>query len=60
MSLANNSRDLLVQVQRALHRLDTGTYGFCEVCGDPIVKERLQAQPRATLCVTCKAREERR
>jgi RNA polymerase-binding protein DksA len=60
MSLANNSRDLLVQVERALGRLDAGTYGRCENCGNPIPKARLQAFPRATLCVTCKQREERR
>ena len=60
MSLSNNSRDLLVQVERALGRLDAGTYGRCEECGNPIPKARLQAFPRATLCVTCKQREERR
>jgi DnaK suppressor protein len=60
MSLANNSRDLLVQVERALGRVDAGTYGRCEECGNPIPKARLQAFPRATLCVTCKQREERR
>ena len=60
MSLANNSRDLLVQVERALGRLDAGTYGRCETCGNPIPKARLQAFPRATLCVSCKQREERR
>jgi RNA polymerase-binding protein DksA len=60
MSLANNSRDLLVQTERALARLDDGTYGTCEICGNPIEKPRLQAFPRATLDVTCKAREERR
>ena len=60
MSLANNSRDLLLQVERALARLDAGTYGRCENCGNPIPKPRLQAFPRATLCVSCKQREERR
>jgi DnaK suppressor protein len=60
MSLAANSRDLLSQVERALQRLDNGTYGTCENCGNPIGKARLQAFPRATLCVTCKQREERR
>jgi DnaK suppressor protein len=60
MSLAANSRDLLSQVERALQRLDDGTYGVCESCGNPIGKARLQAFPRATLCVSCKQREERR
>ena len=60
MSLANNSRDLLLQVERALGRLAGGTYGCCEECGAEIPKARLQAFPRATLCVRCKQREERR
>jgi len=60
MSLANNTRDMLYQVQRALARLDDGTYGVCESCGNPIGKLRLMAFPRATLCLTCKQREERR
>jgi DnaK suppressor protein len=60
MSLANNSRDLLLQVERALARLDAGTYGRCENCGNPIPKARLQALPAATLDVACKQREERR
>jgi len=60
MSLAANSRDLLAQVERALQRLDNSTYGICENCGNPIGKARLQAFPRATLCVSCKQREERR
>ncbi|MFG2000109.1 TraR/DksA family transcriptional regulator [Spirillospora sp. NPDC048911] len=60
MALANNSRDLLAQNERAIERMDAGTYGVCESCGKPIGKGRLQAFPRATLCVTCKQREERR
>ncbi|HVV29939.1 MAG TPA: TraR/DksA C4-type zinc finger protein [Mycobacteriales bacterium] len=60
LSLAANSRDLLAQVERALERLDAGTYGYCEVCGNPIGKERLKAFPKVTLCVTCKQRENRR
>ncbi len=60
MSLANNARDLLVQTEHALGRIDDGTYGRCENCGNPIGKLRLQANPRATLCVSCKQREERR
>jgi RNA polymerase-binding protein DksA len=60
MSVANNSRDLLVQVEHALQRIVHGTYGTCESCGLPIGKMRLEAFPRATLCVDCKQREERR
>ena len=60
MSLANNARDMLDQIERALARIENGTYGICESCGNPIGKGRLQAFPRATLCVSCKEREERR
>jgi RNA polymerase-binding protein DksA len=60
LSIANNRRDLLVQMERAMERLDKGTYGNCESCHEPIMKARLQAFPSATLCVRCKQREERR
>jgi RNA polymerase-binding protein DksA len=60
MSLANNARVMLAQTERALGRLDDGSYGVCESCGQPIGKNRLMAFPRATLCLSCKQREERR
>jgi len=60
IALTLNSRDLVAQNERAIARIDAGTYGVCESCHQPIGKERLQAFPRATLCVTCKQREERR
>jgi len=60
MALTHNFRDLLIQNERAIERMDAGTYGICESCGKPIGKARLQAFPRATLCVPCKTREERR
>jgi len=59
MSLANNARDMLLQAHHALARIDNGTYGICESCGKPIGKYRLQAFPRATLCLVCKQQEER-
>lgn len=60
IALTLNARDLLAQNERAIVRIDAGTYGVCESCQRPIGKERLQAFPRATLCVACKQREERR
>lgn len=60
ISLANNARDMLDQTVHALERIDQGTYGACESCGQPIGKARLQAFPRATLCLNCKQRQERR
>ncbi|GAB3999113.1 TraR/DksA family transcriptional regulator [Nocardioides marmoraquaticus] len=58
--IVNNARDMLEQSQHALERIDGGTYGQCETCGRPIGKNRLMAFPRATLCLSCKQREERR
>ncbi len=60
MSLANNARDMLAQTERALARIEDGSYGVCESCGQPIGKMRVMAFPRATLCLSCKQREERR
>ncbi|MFI1418041.1 TraR/DksA family transcriptional regulator [Streptomyces sp. NPDC020731] len=60
LALAANAREMLTQVEHALQRLDAGTYGLCENCGDPIGKARMQAFPRATLCVECKQKQERR
>ncbi|GAA3489964.1 TraR/DksA family transcriptional regulator [Streptomyces cremeus] len=60
MSLAANAREMLEQTERARDRLDAGTYGICENCGKPIGKARVQAFPRATLCVECKQKQERR
>ena len=53
-------RDKLAQIDRALARIADGTYGLCESCDGPVGKMRLMAFPRATLCMTCKQREERR
>lgn len=60
LAITQNAQDLLIQTERALLRIDAGTYGVCESCGKPIGKARLLAFPRATLCVRCKQREERR
>lgn len=60
MSLANNAREMLDQSRLALRHIEQGAYGRCDNCGQPIGKGRLMAFPRATLCVTCKQREERR
>jgi DnaK suppressor protein len=60
LAMTYTARELLSQTERALARIEAGTYGSCESCGEPIGKARLQAFPRATLCVKCKQREERR
>ncbi|WP_405194848.1 TraR/DksA family transcriptional regulator [Streptomyces anulatus] len=60
LSLAANAQEMLEQTERALARLEAGTYGLCEICGKPIGKARMQAFPRATLCVEDKQKQERR
>ena len=60
MSIAANAREMLLQSERALARIAAGAYGACETCGEPIGKARLQVFPRATLCMSCKQKQERR
>ena len=60
ISLANNARGMYEQSVHALERIEDGSYGICESCGSPIGKNRLLAFPRATLCVPCKSKQERR
>jgi DnaK suppressor protein len=60
LTVLNIEREKVAQIDRALARIDDGTYGVCESCGNPIGKMRVMAFPRATLCMTCKQREERR
>ena len=60
ISVTRNARAVYDQSKLALQLLDGGTWGTCESCGKPIGKARLQAFPRATMCVKCKQRQERR
>ena len=59
LSIRNNIRDLIDQINRAMARIDEGGYGTCERCGNPIDASRLKALPHASLCLDCKRREER-
>lgn len=58
-SLAETSRVSLEQAVAALARLDDGTFGVCAGCGEAVGKARMQAFPRATLCMSCKQKERR-
>jgi len=60
MTLEDNARQLLTQIEGALERVDTGEYGTCKRCGKPIPVQRLEAVPWADLCVECKEWEESR
>jgi DnaK suppressor protein len=59
LSLVNNVRDLTERIDKALAKLDEGTYGLCDRCGKPIEKVRLKALPYANLCLKDKRAEER-
>lgn len=48
----------LYHLERALERIETGTYGICQECGKEISRARLEAVPHARLCIECKSREE--
>ncbi len=50
---ANSIAVTLADVERALEKLEDGTYGICDSCGDPVGEERLEAIPSATLCISC-------
>ena len=49
----------LARTERALAKLDEGTYGLCDACGEPIAPARLEAMPDSVLCVACAASERR-
>jgi DnaK suppressor protein len=44
------------EIEHALHKLDDGTYGLCDICGKPISPDRLEALPQASHCVDCRAK----
>ncbi len=51
LAVANDLQDELADVEQALERIAEGTYGVCQVCGEPINPERLDARPSATFCI---------
>jgi DnaK suppressor protein len=59
LSLLSSVQQRRAQVERAIERLDAGTYGRCEQCDGAIPRARLEAFPAVTTCVDCKRRSER-
>jgi DnaK suppressor protein len=55
LALSNQARVAIEEIDRALAKIDAGTYGACERCGQPIPEARLEALPHAALCVSCKS-----
>ena len=58
-SLEENSEHVLRAIDAALQRIEDGTFGICETCGQPISEERLEAIPYATQCIDCRRKGER-
>ena len=54
-ALVSQAQSSLVEIDAAIARLDDGTYGVCERCGEPIGTGRLEARPRARRCISCAA-----
>ncbi len=57
LALEKQTRDQMAAVEHALSKFDKGTYGLCDICGQPIDPARLEALPQASLCLSCKAKQ---
>ena len=58
LRIRDRERKLIGKIREALDRIENGTYGVCEECGEDISAERLKARPVTTLCIDCKKRQE--
>jgi DnaK suppressor protein len=58
LRIRDRERKLLGKITEAIERIDNGTFGICEDCGDAIAYERLEARPVTTYCIDCKTRQE--
>ena len=58
LRIRDRERKLIVKIKEALGRIDDGSYGKCEECGESIGRERLEARPVTTLCIDCKSLQE--
>lgn len=60
LRIRDRERKLINKIQEALARIDSGTFGFCEVCEEEISEARLKARPVTTLCIDCKMEQEKK
>ena len=56
----DRERNLLKKIEKALQKIEDGTYGICEICEEPITAKRLEARPVTELCINCKEEQEKR
>ncbi len=59
LTIASAGSDTIKEMEEALERIENGTYGTCELCGNDIAQNRLIAVPHARLCINCKSAQER-
>jgi DnaK suppressor protein len=60
LRIRDRERRLLNKIGEALERIEEGSFGVCELCGEEISEARLKARPVTTLCIDCKMEEERK
>jgi len=60
LRIRDRERKLILKAREALDRIKSGDYGYCDACGEPISKSRLEARPEAELCIECKNEVEER
>lgn len=60
LRIRDRERKLMNKIEEAIGRLDEGTYGVCDSCGEDIAKKRLEARPVAKFCIDCKTKQEQR
>ena len=58
LRIRDRERKLIMKIREAMQRMEDGTFGLCETCGDEIGIDRLKARPVTTLCIECKRRQE--
>jgi DnaK suppressor protein len=58
LRIRDRERKLILKIKDALGRIEDGTFGICEECGDEISEERLKARPVTTFCIVCKKKAE--
>jgi DnaK suppressor protein len=60
LRIRDRERRLIMKIREALNRIETGEFGICECCEEPIGEARLRARPVTTLCIDCKTEQERK
>ena len=58
LRIRDRERKLINKIKKALEKIEDGSFGFCEICGEPIDFKRLEARPVTTHCIECKTSEE--